>query len=203
MQTGWLGEGSEGGSQVEIAGGREFQAEEKVCTKVLGQDQAWRVGGMARRPAGLKQSESLVPVGLARCPQEPSHISQRESNKDLPLLFFHYSSTPLTSGKGSFFPVFFFFSPVFLVALGLCCYARVFSGCVIRGYSSLRCMGFPLRCLLLLQSAGSRCVGSVVVAHELSCSPWHTGSSRTRDQTHVPYIGRRILIHCSTREAHG
>ena len=110
MQTGWLGEGSEGGSQVEIAGGREFQAEEKVCAKVLGQDQAWRVGGMVRRPAGLEQSESLVPVGLAQCPQEPSHISQRESNKDLPLLFFHYSSAPLTSGKGSFFPGFFFFS---------------------------------------------------------------------------------------------
>ena len=26
------------------------------------------------------------------------------------------------------------------------------------------------------------------------------GSSRTRAQTHVPYIGRQILNHCATRE---
>ena len=29
---------------------------------------------------------------------------------------------------------------------------------------------------------------------------WHGGSSRTRAQTHVPCIGRRILNHCATRE---
>ena len=28
----------------------------------------------------------------------------------------------------------------------------------------------------------------------------HVGSSRTRDQTRVPCIGRRILNHCATRE---
>ena len=28
----------------------------------------------------------------------------------------------------------------------------------------------------------------------------HVGSSRTRDQTHVPCIARRILNHCATRE---
>ena len=56
-----------------------------------------------------------------------------------------------------------------------------------RGYSSLRCTGFSLRWLLLLWSTGSRCPGSVVVAHGPSCStacgilpdqgsnlcPWH------------------------------
>ena len=31
-------------------------------------------------------------------------------------------------------------------------------------------------------------------------SLWHVGSSQTRDQTRVPCIGRRILIHCTTRE---
>ncbi|KAJ8790669.1 hypothetical protein J1605_021267 [Eschrichtius robustus] len=28
----------------------------------------------------------------------------------------------------------------------------------------------------------------------------HVGSSRTRARTRVPYIGRRILNHCATRE---
>ena len=41
------------------------------------------------------------------------------------------------------------------------------------GYSSLRCMCFSLQWLLLLQSTGSRCEGSVVVAHRLSsCGSW-------------------------------
>ena len=34
-------------------------------------------------------------------------------------------------------------------------------------------------------------------------APWHVGSPGTRDQTHVPCIGRRILNHCTTREAKG
>ena len=38
---------------------------------------------------------------------------------------------------------------------------------------------------------------SVVGKHELSCS---VASSRTRDQTCVPCIGRRVLTHCATRE---
>ena len=32
-------------------------------------------------------------------------------------------------------------------------------------------------------------------------APRHVGSSRTRDRTRVPCIGRRILNHCATREA--
>ena len=31
-------------------------------------------------------------------------------------------------------------------------------------------------------------------------APRHVGSSRTRDRTHVPCIGRRILNHCAARE---
>ena len=31
-------------------------------------------------------------------------------------------------------------------------------------------------------------------------APQHVGSSRTRDRTRVPCIGRRILNHCATRE---
>ena len=33
-------------------------------------------------------------------------------------------------------------------------------------------------------------------------APWHVGSSRTRARTRVPCIGRRILNHYATREAH-
>ena len=46
--------------------------------------------------------------------------------------------------------------------------------------------------------------GSRAQAQQLWCmgldAPWHVGSSRTRDQTRVPCVGRRILNHCTTRE---
>ena len=51
---------------------------------------------------------------------------------------------------------------VFVAACGLSLVAA--SG----GYSSLRCMGFSLRWLLLLRSMDSRRMGSVVVARGLS-----------------------------------
>ena len=38
------------------------------------------------------------------------------------------------------------------------------------GHSSLRCTGLSLSRPLLLQSTGSRCAGSVIVAHGPSCS---------------------------------
>ena len=104
---------------------------------------------------------------------------------------------------------------VFVAAQGLSLVAA--SG----GHSSLRCMGFSLRWLLLLWSTGSRCagftscstwaprlwlVGSSAQAQQLwhtgLAAPWHVGSSRTRDQTCVPCIGRQVLNHCSTREVH-
>ena len=88
------------------------------------------------------------------------------------------------------------------------------------GCSSLRCASFSLQWLLLLWSTGSRCTGfsscgtqaqqlwlmaSTAQAQQLWCTglvaPQHVGSSRTRAGTHVPCIGRRILNHCTTREA--
>ena len=110
---------------------------------------------------------------------------------------------------------------LFLPALGLRCRAWGFSlVAASRGYSSLWCTGFSLQWLLLLQSTGSRCtgfsscgtraqqlwlVGSRVQAQQLWCTGlvalWHVGSSRTRAQTRVSCIGRRILSHCATREA--
>ena len=46
--------------------------------------------------------------------------------------------------------------------------------------------------VLLGQSVGSRHVGSAIVAHGLSALQ-QVESSLTRDRTHVPCIGRRIL----------
>ena len=90
---------------------------------------------------------------------------------------------------------------------------------VSRGYSSLwwagsRRVGFSTSSTLSQQSwhAGPGAgglqqlwlTGSRVRAQQLWCTglaaPWHVGSSRTRDQTHVPCICRRILNHCTTRE---
>ena len=68
--------------------------------------------------------------------------------------------------------------------------------------------GFSSWRFLLLLSVGSRhagssscssCMGFAVAAHALC----HVGSSQTRDHTHVPRIGRRILNHWTTREVLG
>ena len=83
---------------------------------------------------------------------------------------------------------------LFLAVLGLRCCAWAFSSWASGGYSSLQCVGFSLRWLLLLRSTGSRhegfsscgswalecrlssygsrakSTGSVVVVYGLSCS---------------------------------
>ena len=95
---------------------------------------------------------------------------------------------------------------LFLAVLGLRC-AQAFSFVESGGYSSLRCMGFSLRQLLLLRSTGSRHVGfsscgtqPQQLCHTGLVAPRDVGSSQTRDRTHVPCIGRWILNHCTTRE---
>ena len=60
---------------------------------------------------------------------------------------------------------------------------------VSRGYSLLWCASFPLGVVSLLSEW---CMDLVAL--------WHMESSQTRDRTHVPCIGRQILIHCTTRE---
>ena len=103
------------------------------------------------------------------------------------------------------FGFFFFFNFVYL-----------FFGCVgslllHAGFLCLRRAGATLHCFslwwLLLVSTGSRCTGfsswgaqPQQLWHTGLAAPWHVGSSRTRDRTHVPCIGRRILNHCTTRE---
>ena len=49
------------------------------------------------------------------------------------------------------------------------------------------------------QTLGVR--ASVLVVHMGLVAPWLVESSPARVQTCVPCIGRRILIHCTTREA--
>ena len=53
--------------------------------------------------------------------------------------------------------------------------------------------------LQYLQGPGSR-----AQAQQLRCTgfiaSWHVETFQTRDQPHVPCTGRRILIHCTTRE---
>ena len=113
-----------------------------------------------------------------------------------------------------------YFMYLFLTALGLRCCARAFSSCSERGLLSVAVCSFSLWWLLLLQSTGSRHMGfsscgSWALERRLSsCSlraqqlcrtglvaPLHVGSSRTRDRTRVPCIGRWILNHCATTEA--
>ena len=93
------------------------------------------------------------------------------------------------------FLVYLFFSC--LAVLGLRCFsARAFSK--LQWAGAILIAAFSLQWLLLVQSTGSRQVGSVVW-HTGSVTPRHVGSSGTRDWTRVPCIGRQILIHCSTR----
>ena len=58
----------------------------------------------------------------------------------------------------------------------------------------------PVACGLLVAEHGLWGTGAVVVVQALVAA-WHVASSRTRDQTCVPGIGRQILNHWTTREA--
>ena len=71
---------------------------------------------------------------------------------------------------------------------------------VSRGYSSLCCAGFSLRWPLLLWSIGSRLSGFRHCGAWALGALWHVGSLRTRNRTHVSWIGRCILYHWATRE---
>ena len=131
----------------------------------------------------------------------------------------HTGSSLLCTGSslqhaGSFFLklinlFYFWLCWIFIAVHGLSLVA------VSGGYSSLRCAGFSLRCLLLLQEHGLQAhglqqlwlAGSRAQAQQLWCmgsaALQHVGSSRTRARTCVPCTGRRILNRCATREVPG
>ena len=86
-----------------------------------------------------------------------------------------------------------------LAALGLHCYVQAFSGCE-RRLLSIAVQGLLVVVTsFLAEHRLYSAQASVVVAHGLSC-PTTCGIFRTRDQTHVPCIGRQILNHCTRRE---
>ena len=68
------------------------------------------------------------------------------------------------------------------------------------GYSSLRCTGFSLRWLLLVEHGLQAC-GLQQLWRTGLVALQHVGSSRTRARTHASCIARRILNYCATREA--
>ena len=102
----------------------------------------------------------------------------------------------------------------YLFNFWLCCvfmaFMRACPGCSSSSCSLFRSLGFSLQWLLLLWSKalgpqasvviapGPWSAGSVVVAHGLSC-PTPSGIP-SRHGTHVPSIGRQLLIHSATRE---
>ena len=101
--------------------------------------------------------------------------------------------------------LFFFLIFIYLfIYLWLCWVfvsVRGFSPVAASGsHSSSRCAGLSLSRPLLLRSTGSRCAGSVAVAHGLSCSA-ACGIFPDQGSNPCPCIGRQILNHCATREA--
>ena len=116
-----------------------------------------------------------------------------------------------------YFTLFYFillYSILFYSVLFIFWLHWVFVACV--GFLQLQRAGATLCCGAQASHCGGfSCCGaqalgvraSVVAARRLSsCGTRaqlphrHVGSSRTRDQTHVPCIGRQILNHCATRE---
>ena len=88
-----------------------------------------------------------------------------------------------------------------MAVLGLRFCARAFSSCGKWGPLLIAVRG-PLTI------AASRCGAQAPDAQAQQLwltglgAPWHVGSSQTRARTRVPCIGRQILNHCATREAH-
>ena len=92
---------------------------------------------------------------------------------------------------------------LFLAMLGLRCCVGLPLVAKGRGVGGLRrsCNSWASHCgwLLLLQRTGSRVWGLQQLWLGGLAAQWHVGSSRNKDQTHVPCAGRQILNHWATR----
>ena len=100
------------------------------------------------------------------------------------------------------------FKFIFILAvLSLCCHMWASSGCGQWGYSpavvlgASFCSGFSCYRAQSLGDMGFSSCGScsVIVGHGLSCSQ-HVSSFPTRNQTFVPYSGKWMFNHWTTRE---
>ena len=83
-----------------------------------------------------------------------------------------------------------------LAVLDLCCCVWAFSGCSLRAshcndFSCCRARALGEQVSVVV-ARGLQSTGSVVVAIGF-VAPQHVGSSQTRDQTCVPYMGSRLL----------
>ena len=81
-----------------------------------------------------------------------------------PFFFFFFFKCVVIASFKNLFYLFIWLCWVFISVRGLSLVAES------RGHSSSRCAGLSLSWPLLLGSTGSRCAGSVVVAHGPSCS---------------------------------
>ena len=104
-------------------------------------------------------------------------------------------------------PAGWFLILLFLAALGLPCCVQAFSSCGKQGLFFIVVHELLIRWFLLLWSTGSRCMGFIscgMWAQELwhmgLVAPRHVESSQIRDWTHVPCVGRQVLIPHATRE---
>ena len=88
-----------------------------------------------------------------------------------------------------------------MAVLGLRFCARAFSSCGRRGPRFI-----AVRRPLTIATSRCKAQAPDAQAQQLwlmgLVAPQHVGSSQTRARTRVPCIGRQILNHCATREAH-
>ena len=164
---------------------------------------------------------------LTYCQASRIYTSQHKCGEPIPPYFISYISflfriqsltercsiAQWSSRPGFLFCfVLFLFIYLFLAALGLRCCTWAFFNCgkqgllLVAGHRLLIAVvslvaehGLQARRLQQLWHAGSRAQAQQLWRTGL-VAPQHVGSSRTRAQTGVPYIGRQILNHCTTRE---
>ena len=88
-----------------------------------------------------------------------------------------------------------------MAALGLRCYVRAFSGCGEWGLLFVAVRGLLIAVASLVAEHGLQAHRPQQLWRTGLVAPQHVGSSWTSARTRVSCIGRRILKHCTTREA--
>ena len=87
-----------------------------------------------------------------------------------------------------------------MAVLGLCCCSWTFSSCREQGLLFIAVRGLLIAVASLVAEHRLQMCRLQQLWHVGLVAPQHVGSSRAKDRTHVPCIGRRILNHCATRE---